>query len=42
MNGLRKRYEKYANILPSDALEETPAFTQKITINKMKKMNERG
>ena len=36
INGLRKEYERYVNILPSDTLEEALASTQKREIGKMK------
>jgi hypothetical protein len=37
INGLRKEYEKYVNILPSDTLEEALASARKIEMSKMKK-----
>ena len=41
INGPRKEYKKYVNILPSDTLEETLASAQKIEISKIKKKGER-
>src|ERR1700738_3143687 len=37
INGLRKEYEKYVNILPSDTLEEALASARKIEMSKTKK-----
>ena len=37
INLLRKKYEKYVNILPSDTLEEALPFAQKVEIGKLNK-----